>query len=97
MSKLVGVEKFVLGPGRYKYTAVLKNGTKINFGHRGYQQYRDGVPVSMGGGKWSKLDHEDAARRTSYRARHGGIMTKGGKHAYKVKYSPSWFSYNYLW
>lgn len=91
------VEKFVVGPGQYKYTAILKNGQRVNFGHKSYQHYKDSVPVRLGGGKWSHKDHGDVKRRESYRKRHGGIITKGGTRAINVKYSPSWFSYNYLW
>lgn len=92
-----GVDKFVLGPGKYKYTAILKTGKRVNFGHRDYQQYKDSVPVSKGGGKWKHKNHNDSVRRSSYRARHGGIITKSGKYAHQVKYSPAWFSYYYLW
>jgi hypothetical protein len=91
------VEKFVLGPGRYKYTAIMKDGHRVNFGHRDYQQYHDSVPVSLGGGKWIRKDHKDPVRRLNYRKRHAKILTSSGKPAYKVKYSPSWFSYYYLW
>lgn len=35
--------KFVLGPGKYKYTAILPGGKRVNFGHRDYQHYRDSV------------------------------------------------------
>lgn len=97
MNNLNQVEKFVLGPGRYKYTAILKNGHKVNFGHRDYQHYKDSVPVELGGGKWTSKNHLDIARRKNYRTRHAGVLTKNGKPAYKVKYSPSWFSYHYLW
>lgn len=91
------VEKFVLGPGRYKYTAVLKNGRRVNFGARNYEHYKDTVPVSLGGGRWSHKNHNDSTRRANYRKRHEGIITKNGTPAFKVKLSPSWFSYHYLW
>lgn len=97
MSDLSKVEKFIKGYGKYKYTAVMKDGTKVNFGHRDYQQYRDSVPKNMGGGIWSHKDHNDQARRDNYRSRHSGVKTKSGKKAYQVKYSPSWFSYHFLW
>jgi hypothetical protein len=97
MKDLEEVKKFVIGPGKYKYTAIMKDGSKVNFGHKDYQQYRDSVPVSMGGGKWSSQDHNDENRRRSYRSRHEGVLTKSGEYAYKIKYSPSWFSYHYLW
>lgn len=91
------IQKFVRGPGRYKYTAILKDGRKVNFGHKSYQQYKDSVPASMGGQLWSHKNHLDERRRESYRKRHSGVRTKSGKPAYQVKYSPSWFSYYYLW
>ncbi len=91
------VEKFIIGHGQYKYTAILKNGKRVNFGHRDYQHYKDSVPKNMGGGRWSHKDHLDKDRRRNYRARHAGILTKSGKAAYKVPLSPSWFSYYYLW
>lgn len=91
------IEKFTKGPGKYKYTAHLKDGTKVNFGHKDYQQYKDSVPVSKGGGLWNHKNHGDSKRRENYRKRHEGVRTKSGKHAYQIKYSPSWFSYHYLW
>jgi hypothetical protein len=91
------VSHFERGPKKYKYTAVLKDGKRVNFGHSSYQQYKDSVPKSLGGGLWSHKDHNDSARRDNYRKRHGGVKTKSGKLAYKVELSPSWFSYNYLW
>jgi hypothetical protein len=91
------VQKFILGKGNHKYTAVLKNGKRINFGHRDYQHYKDSVPIDMGGGRWAKKDHLDATRRRNYRTRHAGVLTTNGTPAYKVKLSPSWFSYYLLW
>lgn len=89
--------RFVPGPGRYKYTAVLPSGKRVHFGHRQYQHYRDAVPRSMGGGRYARLNHVDKARRRNYRARHAGVRTKSGRRAYTVRYSPSWFSYHFLW
>jgi hypothetical protein len=91
------VSSFELGPGRYKYTAILRNGRRINFGHRDYEQYKDSVPTDLGGGKWSHKDHGDAKRRANYRKRHAAVATKDRRKAYQVKFSPSWFSYHYLW
>lgn len=91
------VHHFVMGPGRYKYTAVMEDGRRVNFGHRDYEHFRDSVPAALGGGRWSHKDHNDPARRKLYRARHSKVMTKNGTPAYRVKYSPSWFSYHYLW
>lgn len=89
--------KFEKGPGRYKYTAILPDGKRVNFGHRDYQHFRDRVPKNKGGKLWSHLDHNDRDRMKNYRARHRGVTTKNKTPAYKKKYSPSWFSYHYLW
>lgn len=89
--------RFTRGPGRYKYTAILPNGKRVHFGHRDYQHYKDSVPKSLGGKLWTKLDHNDNKRRENYRKRHGGVLTKDRSKAYLRKYSPSWFSYYFLW
>jgi len=49
------------------------------------EQYKD----TTGLGLYSNLDHNDEDRRESFRARF--------RESAKVKYSPSWFSYNFLW
>lgn len=68
------VEKFIVPKNsNKKYTAIMKDGRRISFGDRNYEHYKDGVPVSLGGGKWSKLDHKDANRRRLYRTRHRSI------------------------
>lgn len=97
--RLEGVERFTLGPvkQRKKYTAVLKDGRLVHFGHRDYQQYADSVPKSMGGGRYSHLDHRDEQRRQNYRRRHAGVRTASGQRAIDVQYSPAWFSYYFLW
>ena len=100
--------KFVKGKGRYKYTAILPTGTvfngktltrekRVNFGHSDYQHFKDSVPKSKGGGLWSHKDHKDKKRRDNYRKRHAGVNTASGERAIDKKYSPSWFSYYYLW
>lgn len=76
-----------------KYMAVFENGKKIHFGSRLYSQYKDQTPLKA----YSHLDHNDTNRRAKYRARHEKIKTKDGRNAYQVKYSPSWFSYRFLW
>lgn len=91
--------RFIVPKNSYKkYTAIIPpelSGTgrekKVSFGDRRYEQYKDSVPRAQGGGKWSRLNHLDTSRRASYRARHSA-----GDY-YKVKYSPSWFSYYFLW
>jgi len=96
-SNLQRVERFVRGKYPHKYTAIMKDGTRVHFGHQDYEQYRDSVPKRMGGGIWSRKNHLDKARRQKYRARHSKQRTRSGRLAYQVKYSPSWFSYHYLW
>lgn len=63
----------------------------IHFGALGYQHYHDVI------GYYRSLDHKDKERRRRYRARHSGSTNKKGKPAYKVKYSPSYLAYYYLW
>lgn len=89
--------KFVKGPGKKKYTALLPNGKKVHFGHRDYQQYKDSVPKRLGGGQWSHKDHRDPDRRKNYRKRHEGMRCKDGTKCITRKYSPAWFSYYFLW
>ena len=95
--------KFVKGTGTKKYTAIIPpnktfpKGKRVSFGHKDYQHFKDSVPKSQGGGKWSHKDHGDKDRRKNYRKRHGAQKCKDGKTCYKIKYSPSWFSYYFLW
>jgi len=97
MNQLPSGIKFVKGHNKHKYTAILPNGKRVNFGHKDYQQYKDSVPKRLGGKLWSHKDHLNKERRQNYRLRHKKVETKNGGLAYKVKYSPSWFSYYYLW
>jgi len=63
----------------------------VHFGDKRYEQYKDKI------GLYSNLDHLDKNRRDEYRNRHEGVLLKNGQKAYKKKFSPSWFSYYYLW
>ena len=80
-----------------KYIAILPDNKKVYFGARGYEHFKDSVPKKLGGGKWKHKDHLNLDRRRNYRKRHRGVLTKLGRPAYKVRYSPSWFSYYFLW
>lgn len=95
--KLPSGIKFVRGPYPKKYQAILPNGKKVNFGDQRYEHYKDSVPKNLGGKLWSHLDHRDKSRRSNYRSRHRGSLNRDNVPAYRVKYSPSWFSYHYLW
>lgn len=76
---------------KFKKYMVKYNSKKIFFGDKRYQQYEDKI------GFFEDKDHLDKKRRTSYRKRHQAILNRDGKPAYKVKGTPSYFSYNYLW
>lgn len=89
--------RFSRGSGSHKYTATLPDGKRVHFGHKDYKQYKDRVPKSKGGGLYTHLNHGDSERRRRYQTRHKGVLNKDGIPAYKVKYTPAWFSYYFLW
>ena len=100
MPRLPQNTRFEIGTNDHKYTAFVPIDGKIkrvSFGHKKYEQYKDSVPSNMGGGKWSKKNHLDKKRRSTYRARAEGQMLKDGRRAIDVRYTPAWFSYHYLW
>ena len=43
------------------------------------------------------LDHKDEQKRDAWRARHTKIKNKAGEYVYKLKNSPSYWSYMLLW
>jgi hypothetical protein len=67
-----------------KYTAILPDGKRVNFGALGMAQYQDNTPLKL----YSHLDHNDKQRRDLYYKRHNKDYPK---------YSPDWFSKKYLW
>lgn len=85
------------GPGYKKYRVVLYRSNKdykenkkwktVTFGDSRYEQYKDSTPLKL----YADQNHLDKKRRDNYRARHGA---RGYQ---EVKYSPAWFSWNYLW
>ena len=73
-----------------KYDAILKNKktdriSHMPFGDKRHEQYKDTAL-----GLYSSKNHLDEKRRRAYRARHKGYLKKG-------YYSPSHFSYFFLW
>jgi len=75
-----------------KYDAILQNKKtgrikKVSFGSSFNKHYHD----STGVGAWSHLNHYDEKRRDLYRKRAGvnGFQLR--------KFSPAWFSWNFLW
>ena len=84
MTKILAFEKSK--NSKKKYDVYLKDGdliTKVSFGDPRYQQYHDKLKL------WSHLDHNDKNRRRLYKLRH-----ESDRH---VKYTPGWFSDQYLW
>lgn len=72
-----------------KYDAVLENKKtgqtkRVPFGAKGYEQYKDKAL-----GLYSKDNHNDTKRRSSYRKRHAGEVN--------AKYSSGYFAWKYLW
>lgn len=86
---LVGV--WERGPGNKKYKVTLyANNNKwktVTFGDKRYEQYYDATPLQL----YASQNHFDEKRRANYRARHGAQGYQN------VKYSPAWFSWNFLW
>jgi hypothetical protein len=71
-----------------KYDAIIYNNEKevrIPFGAIGYDQYEDKA-LRL----YSDFDHYDKTRRDAYRRRHK-------KHLRNRYFSPSYFSWKYLW
>ena len=89
--------RFIKGKGSKKYTAIMPDGRKVSFGHIAYEHYKDRVPIRLGGKIWSHRDHGDKERMKRYHKRHSKQMCKDGRYCYKIKYTPSWFSYYFLW
>lgn len=90
---------FEEGTGNKKYKVKIYDGKNkklkktVQFGDKRYEQYKDKTPLGL----YSNKDHNDINRRKKYRARASKIKNKEGKLTYKIKYSPNFFSYNYLW
>jgi mRNA degradation ribonuclease J1/J2 len=76
-----------------KYKATTPDGKVVHFGDKRYQHYQDKTPLGL----YGHLNHGDEVRRKKYKARHEKILLKDGTPAYQKKYTPSWFSYKYLW
>lgn len=76
-----------------KYSVVTPGGKTVHFGDNRYQHYRDRTKL----GAWTHLDHNDPARRASYRARHAGVRNGRGRPAYLDPESPAFYSWNFLW
>jgi hypothetical protein len=91
-SRVLAGITFIISPIKgKKYRAIFKDGTKIDFGARGYQHYHDKI------GYYAKWNHGDKERRRRYRLRHGAIINKDGTRSVSVKKSAAYLSWYYLW
>ena len=61
---------------------VVYNGKRINFGSKTGSTF---------------IDHHDEDVRKAWRQRHSKIKNKQGQYVYKLKTSPSFWSWNLLW
>jgi len=72
------------------YNAILLSNTgkliKIPFGEKRFENYQDKTTMNL----YPHLIHGDKERRKRYQQRHKVFLKKG-------YYSPSYFSYYYLW
>ena len=82
------IERWEVSPLKAKkYRVWLRDGDrlfKVDFGAKGYQQYRDQTPLKA----YAADDHNDLARRERYYQRH--------RKDYPM-YSADYFSKKYLW
>jgi len=84
---------FMKSKAKGKKYAVVYNGKTINFGSKINSQYSD----STGLGLYSHLNNNDPVKRKAFRARMSKIKNKQGEYVYKLKSSPAYWAYNYLW
>lgn len=72
---------------KYDALITLDDGSKkkVSFGDINHKHYKDQTPLKL----YSHLDHLDNKRRENYKKRH--------QHDRFNKYSPGWFSDNFLW
>jgi hypothetical protein len=81
-SKKYGATDFGISKNAKKKYYVVYDGKTINFGSRGMSDF---------------TIHRDEKRRKNYQSRHSKIKMGDGRYAYKLKSSPSFWSYNILW
>ena len=87
------IARFEMSPLRdkkYRVYIIRKDGKAsriyFDFGQIGYEHFKDSTPLKL----YSKDDHNDQKRRELYRNRF--------RHLYDPEvYSPTYFSWNYLW
>ena len=84
---------FTKSKSKGKKYAVIYNNKTINFGSSTNSQFKD----KTGLGLYTHLNHGDKTKRAAFRARMSKIKNKSGEYVYKLKSSPAYWAYNYLW
>jgi len=90
MYKFIRFEKSTRPSKKYQAVLVHKGTNKIkkvHFGSKIHQQYNDKTGVGL----YTHLNHYDLKRRNNYRKR------ASAKGYHLIKFSPAYYSYNYLW
>jgi ribosomal protein L24E len=84
-----------------KDKALNAGATAVGYSKRAGKKYYveyDGKIIHFGSDVGQTfLDHKDESIRASWRARHSKIKNKAGEYVYKLKSSPSYWSWNLLW
>lgn len=94
MSKIIdGIEfrKSTRRGKKYMAKPVYSAGPWVHFGAKGMAQYHDRI------GEYAHFDHWDTARRKRYRDRHRAIRNANGQLVYRLRGTPAYYSYYYLW
>ena len=78
----LGATELGVSNQKAKRLYIVYNGKKINFGSK------TGLTF---------IDHHDENIRNAWRQRHSKIKNKKGQYVYKLKTSPSFWSWNLLW
>ena len=78
----LGASDFGISKVKGKRYFVVYNNKIINFGSKDDSTF---------------IDHNDEKKRSAWRARHMKIKNKQGQSVYKLKTSPSYWSWHLLW
>lgn len=85
------IKKWKVAKGNSKYAVLLNDGTVVKFGNKKIIYPCDRVPISKDKKKYSNIDLVYKFKETIANSKH-----IDGRYTYKVKYTPLWFEYNYL-
>ena len=81
-AKKFGASELGTSKTKSKRFYVVFKGKKINFGSKTGSTF---------------IDHHDSKIKQAWRQRHSKIKNKNGEYVYKLKTSPSFWSWNLLW